>query len=67
MKRREKVASIGMAELCGGGVVTLTPVPVKDDGASAGAFPVTEEEVVSVTLILSFCPLVQCPDKVHVK
>lgn len=57
--RRVKVAVIGAAEaeLCGGVAVAVEPGPVaRDDGASAGGF---EEEEVSVTLTLSFWPLLQ--------
>jgi hypothetical protein len=56
MRRRKEVAAFDAAELCGGGVVAPGPV---EEGAS--------EEAVSVTLTLSFWPLVQCPDKVQLK
>ncbi|MCI25543.1 hypothetical protein A2U01_0046734 [Trifolium medium] len=54
MRRREEVAAIDAAELCGGRAVAPGPV---EEGASAGG--IEEEEAVSVTLTLSFWPLVQ--------
>lgn len=56
-RTRVEIAAIGVveAELCGGVAVEPGPIP-RDGGASAGE---TSEEAVSVTLTLSFWPLLQ--------